>query len=858
MQIKVPNTDKLFFSKPYLRYNSIVIHFTSRKSVVVEWMILELIKRYSEDNEYANISLKNIIEKILFISDSDILVKPSIIELIENIRAIEIKDKDNSIYEKTSLDSVWLSHLSLTQSGRELQDIGMLPATESTDSVVFIYDILKNDLKLEENVGTKDLKKERKGIELSNDFDSIFDENKAREILEEKKKDEKGFKWLKPTSEIKSINNLHPETLYKHLTAKINIAEDGKLELTDFKNNDEEISDKKIFDKLLIENIDNLFKVGDLEKVGNLKNIENIENLEINEFESFDYGNFQNLLNIFSAESIPDKIKSILNNRDFVIVNDNFKELINYETINTNLLLIYGKENFSIDIKDKKMIVNINENMPFDNCVALNKDKTNLCVADFEVYNDFGKKNIVLGYTYNYNNDFKNLEEKLINKHIYYDDRIILLCLFISKDNNIFKNKVVEHFNNIEKIYDALNFLSSIINEAKKIKLNDNEAKNIIVNIISKNNKVNEIKYIEKLKEYLNILNNKKILDNDSLNRVYINIIRDNDIYAKNLEELESFYDTLKEYRIPFKDIEAVIKNLYRNSFVDMIVKYMNNTEYRYEELSLAERYVNSFANNIKNLSSSLQLKENDLFKIISPSDLGKRVIEFYRNSNNKDVLLNNINNIDKIISEISARLQIKRESFKENKILSDTLQNIESMKPVVYQFNDKSVNNFNKIYVIDTNILMKEPKIFDYLNNNSLMAIPNIVVEELDKLKSNKDENKKRQAFSARESIRNILNNNKPNIRQEDSDGKILPDDFEKDKPDNLILSVALKFIVKDVYLLTDDNDLSAKAKGQNIKYISLEDFKNLKNSATKNSNIQNNNQNQNNKNNKKKNKKK
>ena len=102
-------------------------------------------------------------------------------------------------------------------------------------------------------------------------------------------------------------------------------------------------------------------------------------------------------------------------------------------------------------------------------------------------------------------------------------------------------------------------------------------------------------------------------------------------------------------------------------------------------------------------------------------------------------------------------------------------------------------------------------------------------------------------------------MNNNKPNIRQEDSDGKILPDDFEKDKPDNLILSVALKFIVKDVYLLTDDNDLSAKAKGQKIKYISLEDFKNLKNNNTaKNSNIQNNNQNHNNNNNKKKNNKK
>lgn len=821
MKIQMQNADKIFFSKPYAKYKSVVTHFTSRKSTAIEWMILELIKRYSNDNEYTNISLKTIIEEVLFVPDTDILVKPSIIELI-GINAIE--DKNNLIDENISLDSVSLSHLTLTQHGRELQERGLIPGKESEEEIVFIYDKLENDLKLEAD-NKIDLKREHKGIELSNNSDFIFDENRARQILEEKKDGGK-FTWLQPTSEIKNIDKGETEILWRDLNDEIDILENGKLELINYK-------DKEIFNRLLIENIDNLFK---------------LENMEIKELKSFDYGNFQNLLNIFSAESIPDKLGTILNNRDFVIVNDSYKGLIDYEKINTNLLLIYGKENFSIDIKDKKMIVNINEHMPFDNCIALNKDKTNLCIADFEVYNDFGKKNIVLGYSCSYNNDFKDLEEELINKHIYYDARIVLLPLFVSKDNNIFKNNIVKHFNNIEEIGDSLDFLSSIINEAKKIKLNDNEAKNILVNIISKNSKVNEINNIEKLKEYLNILYDKKIIDNDSLNKVYVNIIRDNDIYAGNLEELENFYNLLKKYQIPFKDIESVIKNLYKNSFVDMIVKYMNNTEYRYEEFSLAERYVNSFANNIKNLSSSLQLKENDLFKIISPSDLGKRVIEFYRKSNNnKYALLNSINNIDKIINEISSRLQIKRETFKENETLRDTLQNIENMKPKVNQFNDKSVNNFNKIYVIDTNILMNDPKIFNYLDNKSLMVIPNIVVEELDKLKSDKkDENKKQQAFQARESIRNILNNNKPNIRQEDSDTELLPEDFEKNKPDNLILSVALKFTLKDVYLLTDDNDLSAKAKGQNIKYISLEDFKSLKNNNnTQNKNNQNNNQN-------------
>ena len=329
MQIKVPNTDKLFFSKPYAKYNSVVTHFTSRKSTAIEWMILELIKRYSSDNEYANISLKKLIEEIIFITDSDILVKPSIIELIENINAIEIEDKNNSIYENTSLDEVYLSNLSLTEHGREFHDTGMLPATENQDTAVFIYDKLENDLRLENNIGAGDLKKECKGIKLSSENDFIFDENRARGILEEEK-DKDGFKWLKPTSDIKSINiGYRPiQTLWKYLSYEMEIGEDGKLELKDEDKETNEDKDKykEICNKLLIENIDNLFKKS--------------ENIETKEFQSFDYGNFQNLTNIFSADSISNSLKNILNNKDFVIVNDNFSELINYETITTNLLLI--------------------------------------------------------------------------------------------------------------------------------------------------------------------------------------------------------------------------------------------------------------------------------------------------------------------------------------------------------------------------------------------------------------------------------------------------------------------------------------------------------------------------------------
>ncbi len=807
MKIQMQNADKIFFSKSYAKYKSKVTHFTSRKSTAIEWMILELIKRYSTNNEYgSNISIKTIVEDMLFVPDTDILVKPSIIELVK-INAIE--DKNNKIDENISLNSVSLSELSLTKSGKELQERGLIPGKEAEDEVVFIYDKLENDLKLEAE-SKIDLKKEHKGIELSDDYNFTFDENKAKKILEDMKNKGK-FRWLQPTSEIKSIDKDEPEILWRDLNCEIDIDESGKLQLINYKN-------KEIFNKLLINKIDKLFK---------------LDNIELKEIKTFDYNYYKNLLNIFSAEAISDKLKNILNNKDFVIVNDSFNELIDYQTINTNLLLIYGKDDFDIDIKDKNIIVDINENMPLNNCIALNKDKTNLCIANFEVYNDFGKNNIILGYSYSYKDNFVSLEHELIDKYRHYDARIILLNLFISKDINIFKNNIIKHFNEIEEIDDALNFLSNIIEETKKLKLNRNDAENMLVNIISENNKAQKIDNIKKLEEYLKIVCNKEILDKDSLNKVYVNIIKDNEIYIDNVKDLESFYNMLKKYQIPFKDIESVIKNIYKNSFIDMIIKYMNDTAYRYEELSLAEKIINSFANNIKSLSQNLKLKESDLFKIISPSELSKKIIEFYRNSNNKDALLNDINNIDKIINEISSRFGIEEEALKQNNMINDTLSNIEEMRPTIYKFNDKSINNFDKIYVVDTNVLINEPKIFDYLDNKSLMVIPKVVIEELDnvKLDKNKSEKEKYNAREAHRNIINILDSKKPNIRLEDSDKELFSHDFSKSKKDNLILSVALKFIVKDVYLLTVDKNPQIKAMGEKIKYINLEDFKNLKN---------------------------
>ena len=55
-------------------------------------------------------------------------------------------------------------------------------------------------------------------------------------------------------------------------------------------------------------------------------------------------------------------------------------------------------------------------------------------------------------------------------------------------------------------------------------------------------------------------------------------------------------------------------------------------------------------------------------------------------------------------------------------------------------------------------------------------------------------------------------------------ADLECLPVDFSRRNPDNMILSVALKYRNQNPTLLTSDNGLQLKAKGLEIRTISLQ----------------------------------
>ncbi len=126
--------------------------------------------------------------------------------------------------------------------------------------------------------------------------------------------------------------------------------------------------------------------------------------------------------------------------------------------------------------------------------------------------------------------------------------------------------------------------------------------------------------------------------------------------------------------------------------------------------------------------------------------------------------------------------------------------------------------------YVIDTNVFVNCPEVITKVDPKYPVILSAKVVDELDRLKIKLDDAGKSNVQKALRSINQSMD--KRNVKMILADMSLLPDDFDKRSPDNMILSVALKFKNENPILLTSDNGLQVKAKGLGITTITLKDF--------------------------------
>ena len=125
--------------------------------------------------------------------------------------------------------------------------------------------------------------------------------------------------------------------------------------------------------------------------------------------------------------------------------------------------------------------------------------------------------------------------------------------------------------------------------------------------------------------------------------------------------------------------------------------------------------------------------------------------------------------------------------------------------------------------YIIDTNVFVDYPDIISKIDRKYPIILSAKVTDELDKMKIKLTEERRQNAEKA---LRNLNNESQHEILYEFADTSLLPDDFDKRSPDNMILSAALKYKEQNPIMLTSDNGLQLKSKILGISTISLRAF--------------------------------
>ncbi|MBR5777321.1 MAG: hypothetical protein IKY22_02485 [Bacteroidales bacterium] len=129
--------------------------------------------------------------------------------------------------------------------------------------------------------------------------------------------------------------------------------------------------------------------------------------------------------------------------------------------------------------------------------------------------------------------------------------------------------------------------------------------------------------------------------------------------------------------------------------------------------------------------------------------------------------------------------------------------------------------------YLIDTNAFIYAPNIIDKIAEEYPIFVSAKVVDELDHRKDITSGNDKKKIQKALKSINMAISDGR--VQTLTSDARLLPADFDRRSPDNLILSVALKLkrMGYTPILVTSDNGFQIKAKTLEIKTISYTKIK-------------------------------
>ncbi len=304
----------------------------------------------------------------------------------------------------------------------------------------------------------------------------------------------------------------------------------------------------------------------------------------------------------------------------------------------------------------------------------------------------------------------------------------------------------------------------------------------------------------------------------DYLIRLVVNTM-ENHFPQRSLAIITPFRDTVKELQKRFSiadiDLDITIETIDRiqGMTVDYAILYIPG---RNPGFALEERRFNVATS--RSLSTTLIISDMPLGQLhsVPPS-----VIKFINLCDKMDGNLS-IEQAHVINSETNMENSQQQEVDNEsNKIKVKVVGKIDLSK---FERPKTEIKPSKKnYYIIDTNVFVNCPDIITHIDKKYPVILSAKVTDELDKMKIKLDERGKQNAEKA---LRLLNSEMTHEVLYEFADVSLLPDDFDKRSPDNMILSVALKYKDENPIMLTSDNGLQLKSKILGISTISLKKF--------------------------------
>lgn len=796
------NFTEIILSYPYIKYRAEVSHFTSRKSTAIEWVILEAINKCEKLPEYSGISIANFFEQLFTISDADLLIRPVLISL-QDIGAIIIYGIDDD----TELNTVAMSNLRLTPTGREMQSQGLLPGVSSQEIFSIYYDLVEGVLKEETNL----YKTKSTGTPIIDNLNEYkFPEGTIREWfskIQNNKKQSK-FNWLTPTTKIETIYPLDSELYWKNVTRKVELVDGMRWKISDIEDlNIDEVSLKKF----------------------NVLNLDELENLPYLEIKNPD----EEIKKLVSFNEISKLVEDLLEKEDLFCVEAKYYKDVKVKQPNRKNIrigIVFGANKFEVKNSKMQIIIYIpdydlnNQGLFFNTSNSVKACITTVSAGEVS-------KNIPIAYIpREYKNNLPNTIANTVAKY-YTQDNIILFALYELGLKDLFLEYVTNIVSENKELDDKAKIIESFNQKSKEF-----YGKNVIL-ATDKENFLIDKDYI--IKHSKNIENAKKIINDyaeinafkqdDTLFQKMMQIVIKHVGVQDSLEDIWSFWKIIasaKKAHINWITKMELHKYLYsEKSILNFFNRFKEENLFEIDEYTIVEKTIL----NLKRISLQIKklIPELNLYKTVSNEkyneivlahkdilkDLYEKVRQWKRD---EEEFINKVFNLDEFLKTDNPFMNVKK--------------NIDALRNALATFFDDSFMKFNEVYIADTSILLNEPNLISWFDGKkTLLVIPMIVLDELDGLKNSEDEE---IAKKAREIIRNISkysNCDWLNIK-ESSYPDLISKDLDKERNDNKILSIAIKYCTKKPILLTDDTNFGNIAIANNIETMNLESYLTIK----------------------------